>query len=110
MCPSSSSPQWLCGDMPAMDGQWQSSEPEPVNQKHVLVSFEKLEHASGYTLVIYLSYAYKQTFIFYRAILIYIYIFRHFSLIKLCRHKMLKTALSQKNYAVLKNKISDYNF
>ena len=25
MCPSSSSPQWLCGEMPAMDGQWQSS-------------------------------------------------------------------------------------
>ena len=23
--PHSSSPQWLCGDMPAMDGQWQSS-------------------------------------------------------------------------------------
>ena len=25
MRPSSSSPQWLCGDMPAMDGQWWSS-------------------------------------------------------------------------------------
>ena len=25
MCPSSSSPQWLCGNMPAMDGQWRSS-------------------------------------------------------------------------------------
>ena len=25
MRPSSSSPQWLCGDMPAMDGQWRSS-------------------------------------------------------------------------------------
>ena len=25
MRPSSSSPQWLCGDMPAMDSQWQSS-------------------------------------------------------------------------------------
>ena len=24
MCPSSS-PQWLCGNMPAMDGQWGSS-------------------------------------------------------------------------------------
>ena len=25
MRPSSSSPQWLRGDMPAMDGQWRSS-------------------------------------------------------------------------------------
>ena len=25
MHPSSSLPQWLCGDMPAMDGQWRSS-------------------------------------------------------------------------------------
>ena len=24
MRPSSSSPQWLCGDTPAMDGQWPS--------------------------------------------------------------------------------------
>ena len=23
--PSSSSPQWLCGDIPAMDGQWRNS-------------------------------------------------------------------------------------
>ena len=22
ICPSSSSPQWLSGDLPAMDGQW----------------------------------------------------------------------------------------
>ena len=25
MHPSSSSPQWLCGNMPAMHGQWRSS-------------------------------------------------------------------------------------
>ena len=25
MHPSSSSPEWLCGDMPAMSGQWRSS-------------------------------------------------------------------------------------
>ena len=39
-----------------------------------------------------------------------IYMTRHFSLIKFCGHKMLKTALSQKNDAVFQYKISDYNF
>ena len=36
MRPSSSSPQWLCGDMPAMDGQWQSSRIVSVGTNRVL--------------------------------------------------------------------------
>ena len=39
-----------------------------------------------------------------------LYIKRHFSLIKLCGHKMLKAALSQNNNAVFKNEISDFIF
>ena len=35
-CPSSSSPQWLCGDMPAMDGQWRSSRIVSVRTNRVL--------------------------------------------------------------------------
>ena len=34
--PSSSSSQWLCGDMPAMDGQWQSSRIVSVRTNRVL--------------------------------------------------------------------------
>ena len=36
MRPSSSSPQWLCGDMPAMDGQWRSSRIASVRANRVL--------------------------------------------------------------------------
>ena len=36
MHPSSSSPQWLCGDMPAMDGQWRSSRIVSVRTNRVL--------------------------------------------------------------------------
>ena len=33
---ASSSPQWLCGDMPAMDGQWRSSRIVSVRTNRVL--------------------------------------------------------------------------
>ena len=36
MRPSSSSPQWLCGDMLAMDGQWWSSRIVSVRTNRVL--------------------------------------------------------------------------
>ena len=36
MRPSSSSPQWFCGDMPAMAGQWRSSRIVSVRTNRVL--------------------------------------------------------------------------
>ena len=36
MRPSSSSPQWLCSDIPAMDGQWRSSHIVSVRTNRVL--------------------------------------------------------------------------
>ena len=36
MRPSSSSPQWLCGDMPVMDSQWRSSRIISVRTNRVL--------------------------------------------------------------------------
>ena len=36
MRPSSSSPQWLCGNMPAADGQWRSSRFVRVRTNRVL--------------------------------------------------------------------------
>ena len=36
MRPSSSSQQWLCGDMPAMDGQWRRSRIVSVRTNRVL--------------------------------------------------------------------------
>ena len=36
MSPFSSSPQWICGDMPAIGGQWRSSRIVSVRTNRVL--------------------------------------------------------------------------
>ena len=63
MRPSSSSPQWLCGDMPAMDGQWRSSHIVSVTTNrvlnmHVAFCFVHVEHSVCHELIYVLIYIY----------------------------------------------------